>query len=185
MRKIILFNMVTLDGYFARTNGGIEWHQVDDEFNQFAVEQLDSAGGLIFGRVTYELMADYWPTLAALEDDPIVAGRMNAVEKYVFSRTLGEAAWNNTRLINADAAGEGARLKQPDGGDLFVFGSANLAETFLSAGLIDEFRIMVNPVVLGSGKPLFKGVKDRLNLRLMKTRTFGNGNVLLVYQPVI
>ena len=183
MRKVILFNLITLDGFFAGPNGEIDWHHVDEEFNEFAAEQLDSTDGLMFGRVTYQLMASYWPTEAALTDDPIITGKMNAMPKIVFSRTLAKAEWNNTRLVKENIAEEISKLKQQPGRDLFLFGSADLAATLTQLGLIDEYRIIVNPVVLGSGKPLFKDVQHRLELKLVKTRTFRNGNVLLYYQP--
>ena len=183
MRKIILFNMVTLDGFFAGPNGEIDWHNVDEEFNEFAIDQLKTAGGLIFGRVTYQLMAGYWPTAAALSDDPVVADRMNSIAKIVFSRTLDQADWNDTRLVKEDAAGEISRLKQQPGKDLFIFGSANLASTFTNLDLIDEYRIMVSPVILGKGRPLFEGIQAKLDLELLNTKTFRNGNVLLYYEP--
>ena len=108
---------------------------------------------------------------------------MNRVPKIVFSRTLEKAEWNNTRLIKDHVAEEILKLKQQPGRDLALFGSANLMSTLMQLDLIDEHRIMVNPVILGSGNPLFKRTKDKLNLKLIKTRTFGNGNVLLCYQP--
>ncbi|MDD5371733.1 MAG: dihydrofolate reductase family protein, partial [Anaerolineaceae bacterium] len=129
MRKIILFNMITLDGFFAGPDGNIDWHKVDEEFNDFAVQQLHTAGGLIFGRVTYQLMAGYWPTPAAVHDDPIVADLMNTIPKTVFSRTLNQADWDNTRLVKTDAAGEVSRLKGEPGKDVFIFGSGNLASS--------------------------------------------------------
>lgn len=183
MRKVILFNMVTLDGFFEGPNGEIDWHKVDEEFNQFAIDQLNSVDVLLFGRVTYELMASYWPTPAATADDPIVAEKMNTMSKIVFSRTLEKAEWQNTRLAKENVVEEITRLKQQPGQDLIIFGSADLTATFIQHGLIDEYRIMVNPVVLGNGKPLFKGIKDKFNLKLLKTKTFSSGNVLLYYQP--
>jgi len=128
-------------------------------------------------------MAKYWPTPAAATDDPIVADKMNRLPKIVFSRTLSSVDWQNTRLVKGNMAEEISKLKQQPGKDLIIFGSANLAATFIQHGLLDEFRIMVNPVVLGNGKPLFKGIKIKLNLKLLKTKTFGSGNVLLYYQP--
>jgi dihydrofolate reductase len=183
MRKIIVFNMVTLDGFVAGPSGDIDWHRVDEEFNQFAIAQLDAAGGLIFGRVTYELMAGYWPTPLALEDDPIVAHQMNILPKIVVSRTLERADWHNTRLIKANFATELKQLKQQSGSDLFVFGSANLVASLIREDLIDEYRILVNPVVLGSGQPLFQDFRPPLHLKLIRTETFQNGNVMLVYTP--
>jgi dihydrofolate reductase len=176
--------MVTLDGFFEGPNGEIDWHNVDEEFNEFAVNQVNTADGLIFGRVTYELMASYWPTPAAQADDPIVAEKMNTMPKIVFSRTLNTVEWNNTRLVKGDAAEEISKIKQQPGRDLLIFGSADLASNLTNLGLIDEYRIMVNPVVLGKGNPLFKDIKEKLNLRLLRTKTFSNGNVLLYYEPV-
>ena len=176
--------MVTLDGFFAGPNGEIDWHVVDEEFNEFAIEQLNTVDVLLFGRKTYELMASYWPTPAAATNDPIVADKMNRLPKIVFSRTLSSVQWQNTRLVKENIAEEIAKLKQQPGKDLIIFGSSDLAVTFIQYGLLDECRIMVNPVVLGSGKPLFKGIKDRLNLNPLRTKTFRSGNVLLYYEPV-
>jgi dihydrofolate reductase len=174
---------VTVDGFFEGPHGEIDWHTVDDEFNEFAIDQLHSAGGLIFGRVTYQLMASYWPTPAALTDDPTVAGLMNAIPKIVASRTLETVAWNNTRLVKTDFAEEIRLLKQQESRDLFIFGSGNLAATLTRQGLIDEYRLIVSPIVLGSGKPLFNDIGRPLPLKLLKTKSFRNGNILLYYQP--
>ncbi len=168
MRKVILFNMVTLDGFFAGPNGEIDWHNVDDEFNEFAIDQLNSAGGLFFGRKTYQLMQSYWPTPAAVEGDPIVADKMNNLPKFVFSSTLDKAEWNNTRLVESNIVAAILELKQQPGKDLFLFGSADLAVTLIQHGLIDEFRVMVNPVVLGKGMPLFKDVNHVLKVERIK-----------------
>jgi dihydrofolate reductase len=183
MRKLSMFNAVTLDGYFEGPDHDISWHNVDAEFNEFAIKQLDELGGLLFGRVTYQLMASYWPTPTGIQDDPVVAGLMNSLPKVVFSRTLEKADWNNTRLIKENSAAETAKLKQQPGKDLAIFGSSDLAVSLIPHDLIDEIRIMVNPVVLGRGKPLFQGIKNTLKVKLTRTRTFRNGNVLLYYQP--
>jgi len=186
MRKLFSFNMVTLDGFFEGPNREIDWHNVDTEdgeFNEFAIEQLNAMDTLLFGRVTYQLMASYWPTPAAIEGDPIVADLMNRLPKVVVSRTLEKAEWNNTRLIKDHIAEEILKLKQQPGKDIALFGSANLMSTLMQMDLIDEHRIMVNPVILGDGNPLFKKTKDRQNLKLIRTRTFRSGNVLLCYQP--
>ncbi len=182
MRKIVLFNMVTLDGFFEGPNGEIDWHNVDEEFNDFAIQQLNTADGLIFGRKTYQMMASYWPTQVALADDPIVAGKMNSIPKLVFSRTLERADWNNTRLVKGDAAPEIARLKQEPGQNWYIFGSANLAASLIAQCLVDEFRLMINPLILGSGRPLFQNGQDRQKLKLKHARTFQNGNVLFYYE---
>ncbi len=181
---MILFNMASLDGYFAGPNGDITWHNVDAEFNDFAIAQLKSAGGLIFGRLTYELMAGYWPTETALRNDPEVAGLMNGLPKIVFSRTLERAEWANTRMVKGEMADEMRRLKAAPGKDLLVLGSASLAGTLTRLGLIDEYRVMVNPVLLGGGSPLFQGIAGKLNLKLLSARSFRSGNLLVAYQPV-
>jgi dihydrofolate reductase len=182
-RKVIFFNHASLDGFFAGPNGELDWPRVDDEMHQYAIGSAQAGGGLIFGRITYEMMASYWPTPAALEADPLVAERMNAMPKYVFSRTLEEASWNNTTLIREDAGGAIARLKQEPGPGLTILGSANLAGSLHDKRLIDEYFILVNPIVLGQGRPLFEGVSERLPLRLCSTRTFPGGAVMLVYEP--
>jgi dihydrofolate reductase len=184
MRKVFLFMMVTLDGFFEGPNQEIDWHNVDEEFNEFAIHQLDDVDTLLFGRVTYQLMASYWPTQFAKENDPIVADKMNTVSKIVFSKTLDKAEWTNTRLVKEHIAEEVSKLKHEPGRDLAIFGSSALTVSLLQMGLLDELRIMVNPVVLGSGKPLFKGIHEKLDLKLLKTKTFRSGNVLLYYQPI-
>ncbi len=183
MAKVIVFNMITLDGYMAGPAGEIDWHHVGEEFNDFAIQQLEEIGALLFGRVTYEMMASYWPTPNALAGDPVVAKKMNALPKVVFSRSLQAADWQNARLVKGDAAAEVARLRQQPGKDLFIFGSADLANALIQKNLIDEYRLMVNPVVLGSGKPMFGHLGQPLKLDLINSRTFQNGNVLLVYRP--
>ena len=180
MRNVVLFMMTTLDGYYEGPNHDRDWHNVDDEFNEFAVAQLDAMGGLLFGRVTYEMMASYWPTDAAQADDPQVASRMNAMPKFVFSRTLRGADWTNTTL-RRDAEESVLQLKQEPGKDLIVMGSGTLAASLAKRGLIDEYRIMVNPVVLGGGTTFFGGIEQPQQLTLRETRTFASGNVLLTY----
>jgi dihydrofolate reductase len=181
MRKLLMFNMVSLDGFFAGPRGEIDWHTVDEEFNKFASEQLEAVDVLVFGRSTYQMMASYWPSPQAARNDPEVAEKMNAKSKVVFSKTLEKAEWANTRLAKGNLAGEISGLKGQPGRDLIVFGSANLAAGLTRLGLIDEYRIMVNPVVLGSGRGLFAGLEERLPLKLVKTKRFRSGNVLLTY----
>ena len=183
MRKLSVFNLVTLDGYFAGPGGDISWHNVDEEFQELANAASNSGNTLLFGRVTYELMAGYWPTPEAIREDPIVAAGMNSSEKVVFSRTLKKAEWNNTRLVNGDPVAEVRGLKHGSGHDLTVLGSGSIVSQLAQDGLIDEYEILLNPVVLGGGKTMFEGVKDRFKLRLESSRVFGNGNVLLLYAP--
>lgn len=182
MSKLFSFNMITLDGYFEGAKWDLSWHNVDAEFNEFAIAQLNEIGTLLFGRVTYEGMAGYWSSPDAAKDDPIVAGLMNKIPKAVFSKTLNKAEWSNTRLIKDHVADEILKLKKQSEKDVAVFGSANLMSELMLMDLIDEHRVMVNPVVLGKGTPLFQ-TKDKLALKLLKTKTFKSGNVLLYYAP--
>jgi len=184
MRKVILFNLMTLDGFFEGSQHDLNWHNVDDEFNQFSLEQLSSTDGLIFGRVTYQLMAGYWSTKEAREEDPVVTEWMNKLPKYVFTRTLDRVEWVNSHLVKGDAVFELGRIKGQPGRDLFIFGSADLSTSLIQNDLIDEYRVLVNPILLGKGTPLFKGLKEPVSLQHLSTRTFRNGNVLLIYQPV-
>ena len=183
MRKLLMSMMVTLDGYFAGPNGEIDWHNVDAEFNEYADELLTSVDALVFGRVTYQMMASYWPTPYANDDDPIIAAKMNATSKVVFSHTLETVEWNNTTLVKGRLEDEVARLKQAPGKDIALFGSGSLVSALTQHHLIDEYRVIVNPVVLGQGRPLFEGLSDRVRLQLLRTQPFRSGNVLLVYQP--
>jgi dihydrofolate reductase len=182
MRKIFSFNMASLDGFFEGPNHELDWHNVDQEFHLFAIEQTSPLDAIIFGRKTYQLMESYWPTPAALADDPEVANLMNNLPKIVFSRTLETVDWNNTKLVNGDAADELISLKQQPGRDLAIFGSADLMSSVMH--IIDEHRVMINPVVLGRGNPLFKDRDTPMKLQLVNTRQFDSGNVLLTYQPL-
>ncbi|GAA3442416.1 dihydrofolate reductase family protein [Planomonospora venezuelensis] len=176
--------MVTLDGYFEGRDHDLSWHNTDEEFNEFSLGQLDEAGTLMFGRLTYQMMAEFWPTPAGKKADPAVAERMNGTDKIVVSRTLDRTEWANTRIISRDAARELTRLKQEPGKDIAILGSSNLTASVLQMGLLDELRIMMNPVILGGGAPLFGDTTSRIDLKLLKTRTFGSGNVLHSYRPV-
>src|SRR5512138_15572 len=167
MRKVIFFNLTSLDGYFEGPNRDINWHHVDEEFNDFAIQQTGEFGALLFGRVTYELMASYWPTEAAKRDDPTIAGLMNSLPKVVFSNTLNKVEWENTKLVKDNYVEEVSKLKEQPGKDIAIFGSSDLTVTFIDLGLIDEFRIMINPVVLGGGKPILNGIKSQLELKLI------------------
>ncbi|TGM95235.1 dihydrofolate reductase family protein [Leptospira yasudae] len=182
MKKVILQQMISLDGYFEGPQRSIDWHVVDEEFNEYAVDFLNSVDTLLFGRVTYELMVGYWTTADALRDDPIVAAKMNELRKVVYSKTLKKADWNNTKLISSNLIEEIRALKNEPGKDVAIFGSSDLSVPLVEEGLIDELRIFVNPVLLGGGKPLLQGIHQRIKLKLTQTRTFRSGNVLLYYQ---
>lgn len=183
MRKVIASEMVTVDGFFAGPNAEIDWHNVDEEFNDYAIELINSIDAILFGRVTYEGMASYWPTPEAITTDPIIANKMNTTAKVVFSKTLDKAGWENTTLVTGDAAEEVAKLKHLPGKDMVIYGSGKLVSSLTRAGLIDEFRLVVSPVVLGSGMSLFKGVTESVKLRLTGSKVFQSGNVLLCYEP--
>jgi dihydrofolate reductase len=187
MRKLIVFNHVSLDGYFVDMNGDMSWAKADHqdvEWNSFVAENASGGGALVFGRITYELMASFWPTPFAIESMPVVAAGMNSMPKVVFSRTLDQASWNNTTLVKGDPAEEMRKIKRSPGEDMAILGSGRIVSQLAQERLIDEYQIVVNPVVLGAGRTLFDGAKQNLSLKLTKTRAFGNGNVLLCYEPM-
>ncbi len=182
MRKIVVFNNVSLDGFIADRNGDMRWaHKQDPEWNSFTGENASLPGQLLFGRITYDLMASYWPTPLAMQNNPVVAEGMNNLRKVVFSRTMDKASWQNTTLVKGEIAVEVRKMKEEHGEDMVVLGSGSIVSQLAQEGLIDAYQIVVNPVVLGRGKTMFEGVKDKIGLKLTKTRTFGNGNVLLCY----
>ena len=187
MRRLVVFNNVSLDGYFVDMNGDMSWAKnpiPDAEWDAFGAENAKGGGTLLFGRVTYELMASYWPTPLAAQNDPVVAKHMNSLPKVVFSRTLDRASWSNTKLVTDDMVAEIRRMKRQPGEDMAILGSGSIVSQLAQEGLVDEYQIVVNPVVLGAGRTLFDGVKERLPLKLTRTRAFGNGNVLLCYEPM-
>jgi dihydrofolate reductase len=182
VKKTILQMLVSLDGYVEGPNQEIDWHLVDDEFNAYAVDMLEKTDVLIMGRKTYDLMAGYWPT--ATGNDPVVKEQMNRTPKLVFSRTLTTVAWENSRLASGSILEEVTRLKNSPGDGQLSVGGSSLAASFLELGLIDELRIIVTPMLLGGGLTLLDGIKKRHPLKLLSTRTFRSGNVVLIYQPV-
>ena len=184
MRKLVVFNMVSLDGFFVDRKGDMSWaHKNDAEWNAFVNENASGNGVLVFGRITYELMASYWPTPMALENSPVVAKGMNDMPKIVFSRTLDNASWSNTKLVKGDLAAEMRKLKKEPGPDMVILGSGSIVSQLAQQNLIDEYQIALSPIVLGNGRTMFEGVKEKLNLKLTKSRTFGNGTVFACYQP--
>jgi dihydrofolate reductase len=185
MRKLLVFNNVTLDGFIADVNGDMSWaHSQDPEWQAFIAENAKGESQMLFGRKTYDLMASFWPTPQAIQAMPGVAETMNKSPKVVFSRSLDKATWSNTTLVKGDPAAEVRRLKNEPGPGMVIFGSGTIVSLLAQEGLIDEFQIVVIPVVLGQGKSMFTGIKHKLPLKLIKTRIFGNGNVLLCYEPV-
>lgn len=183
MRKVILMMQVSLDGFFEGPERDLSWHRVDDELHRHFNDELRTMGAFLDGRVTYELMAGFWPTA---DEDPSTpapmtefAGIWRDMPKIVYSRTLASAGWN-TEVVRDVVAEDVARLREQPGGDL-ALGGANLSASFRRLGLIDEYRIYVHPVLIGRGTPLFQGTDAMTALRLLESRTFGNGVVLLRY----
>lgn len=186
MRKLIVFNRVTLDGYFVGAIGDFSWARSgndDPEYSAFVAENARGEAQLLFGRVTYELMASYWPTPMADQHDPIVAARMNSMQKVVFSRTLDQALWSNARLVKGDMVAEIRRMKDEPGPGMAILGSGSLVPQLAPEHLIDEYQMVMDPVALGKGRTMFEGIREQLTLKLTKTRTFKNGKVLLCFEP--
>jgi dihydrofolate reductase len=184
MRRLTVFNNVSLDGYFTDADGDMSWaHNDDPEWNAFASENASGGGALLLGRVTYELMASFWPTPRAMEMMPEVAKGMNSMPKLVVSRTLREPAWSNTTLVKSDLPAAVRQLKGEPGPDIAILGSGSIVSQLAQERLIDEFQIVVHPIALGSGRTLFEGLHGTLRLERTKSRSFGNGNVLACYEP--
>ncbi|ODT06242.1 MAG: riboflavin biosynthesis protein RibD [Mesorhizobium sp. SCN 65-20] len=180
MRKIVVWNVMTLDGYFEGTEPwDLSFHNLvwGAELEALSLAQGEELGTLLFGRKTYEGMASYWT-----KETGAIADMMNNSEKAVASRTLKEATWNNSRLLDGDIVEAVERLKREPGKDIFVFGSADLLDTLLAHGLVDEYRLCIAPVVLGAGNPLFKPGRE-LAMKLTQTTTLKNGGVILRYLP--
>ncbi|WP_194775717.1 dihydrofolate reductase family protein [Pararhodonellum marinum] len=179
MRKLIMWNIISLDGYFEGNHSwDLPFHLTvwGPELEKLSIEQLHSADYLIFGRVTYEGMAAHWT-----KEEGEIADLMNAIPKIVFSKTLNSANWHNTTLIKDNAPAEIRKLKEQGGKDLYVFGSANLSETFIDNNLFDEYRIGIAPVILGSGRPLFRHGIGSKNLSLVSVQQLLTGGVVLKY----
>lgn len=183
MAKLYSFLLVTLDGYYAGPNDEFDWPNVGEEFVDFAVNQNAGVDTLLFGRVTYLGMADFWTQPEVIQNDPIAAF-MNSVPKVVFSSSLEKADWNNSTLVTGDPGEAIKELRDKAVKDLALFGSPTFTMSLLDQGLVDELRVMVNPILLGGGKSLFTGLARRVPLRLVRTTTFSSGNVLLTYHPI-
>ena len=185
--RLVVFNSVSLDGYFTDARGDMSWARKDEhdaEWNAFVEDNARGGGTLVFGRITYEMMASFWPTPMAAAMMPAVAERMNSLPKVVFSRTLHTATWNNTTLVKGDIAAEVREMKRQPGMDMAILGSGSIVSQLAQEHLIDEYQVVVTPVALGGGRTMFEGVKKRLLLKLTRTRAFANGNVLLCYEPI-
>src|SRR5690242_2514695 len=158
MRRLTVFEHVSLDGYFVDGQGDMRWAyrpEPDPEWDAYVAGNASGEATLVFGRVTYQMMAGYWPTPIAMEQQPKVANRMNALDKLVFSRQLDKADWQNTRLVRGDGVAEMRKLKQERGQGMVILGSGSLVVQFAAAGLIDEYQLVVNPRAIGAGRTLF------------------------------
>ncbi len=183
MRQVIVSNVVSLDGFIESSQCEIDWFKVNDEFMAYAVNMLNAADTILFGRKTYQMMAAYWPLEENIKGDPLVANKMNTLEKIVFSKTLDNVEWNNSRLIKDNIITQVQKLKQQPGKDILILGSGTIVSALMQAGLIDECRLIVIPVILGAGNAMFRDVRERIYLDLEKTKTFSNGTILLYYKP--
>ncbi|QNK57311.1 dihydrofolate reductase family protein [Paenibacillus sp. PAMC21692] len=181
-RKIILDLAVTLDGFIEGKNGEVDWCIMDSEmeFNHF-LDQIDT---ILYGRKSYDLWGQYTPEIDHSDSDKELWGLYHSKKKYVFSRTQ-RGTDDNVIFINDGILEEAAKLKNEPGKDIWLYGGASLITTFINLGLVDEFRLSVHPVVLGEGKPLFTDIKQRLNLKLVHTRTFSSGVVQLIYHSLL
>src|SRR5688572_10900463 len=186
MRKLTVFNQVSLDGYFTDAKNDVSWaHKNDPEWIAFTAENAKNQGGttLLFGRITYEMMAGFWTTPEAMKSEPAVADGINSMPKVVFSRTLKNASWNNSKIVQGDLEAEVRKMKNEPGKNLVVMGSGTIVSQLAQAGLIDEYQLVVVPIVLGKGRTMFEGVDHRITLKLTRSRPFTNGNVVLYYPP--
>jgi dihydrofolate reductase len=185
MRKLVVFNQLSVDGYFVDSHRDMSWAKAsaDDEFNRFTSDRASGGGVLLFGRVTYELMASYWPTPQAAQALPVVAERMNRLPKVVFSRTMKQATWSNTTLVKDDMVGHIRKMKAAPGEGMAILGSGNLVSQLAETGVIDEYEFIVNPLALGSGRTIFEGITERLGLKLTQSRVFKSGKIFLSYAP--
>ncbi len=184
MRKLNSFTFVTLNGYFKGQKEDISWHKHGEEESKYAAEGAQSKSTLLFGRVTYEMMAGFWPTPEALKYNAEVAKGMNDSDKIVFSKTLKKATWHNTKVVKVDMIEEVKKMKQIPGNDMTLLGSGSILAQLAEAGLIDEYQIMIDPVAIEKGTTLFKGIEHQLDLKLTNTKVFKSGVVLLCYQPL-
>jgi dihydrofolate reductase len=185
MPRLVSFTSVSLDGYFTGKNDDIGWmHRGDDpDFQAFTADSAQGGGRLLFGRITYGLMEHYWPTAQAAQNESVVAERMTQLPKIVFSRTMHDARWRNTRLVSREMLAAVHRLKEEDGPDMVILGSGSIVCQLTEARLIDEYQIVIVPTALGEGRSLFHRIREPLNLKLLDTRSFPMGKLFLRYAP--
>jgi len=186
VRKLLVSNLVSVDGYLAAPGGDLSWFAVGPEFFTYANKLMQDVSAILFGRVTYEMMRDYWTDAEGTRDnDQVVVKQMNELPKYVFSHSLRHTPWGkwDNASVFADPAGSVAKLKAKSGKDMVIFGSGGLVSTLAEAGLIDEYRMVMNPVILGQGIPMFRGMQQRVPLKLVDSRVFDGNVVMLTYHP--
>lgn len=192
MRKIIMFNRVSADGYFADEHGGLDWTVPDDDLDREAAQGMPGAGAMLFGRKTYDIFEAFWPQAA--DEDPHAAGRrnpaikrmadwINAAQKIVFSKTKKQVTWQNSRLLPSFDPAEVAAWKREAGPDILVFGSGSIVSLLSQHRLIDEYRFIVGPLLLGKGQPMLRDMPQSLRLKLTELKQYGSGNVKLCYVP--
>ena len=185
MTKIIAYNFITLNGYYKGLNEDISWHRHGEEESQYSEDMLSLGNILVFGRKTYEHMAAFWPMPFARDMFPVVADGMNKAQKLVLtSNPLLDATWNNTKVISGDVVEKMKGLKQTSEKDMAVLGSGTIISLLSDSRLINEYQIMVDPVVIPFGISVFPGIRNNLNLQLTGTRTFKSGVVLLNYSLI-
>jgi dihydrofolate reductase len=190
MRKLVLFLHASLDGFVEGPNGAMDigWISYDGDLEKYAKEILSTADTVIWGRGTYQLMHGYWPSVpsnpSASQHERNHAEWIDKTAKIVFSTTLDKVEWNNSRLVKEDVEEEIKNLKQQPGKDMVILGSPRIAHHLMQLDLIDEYKITVSPVLIGSGLPLFQGLKEKVNLKLIENKTFDSGAIGLVYQSV-
>src|SRR5580765_4780708 len=186
MRKVITLMHLSLDGFAAAPDEGLDWTVMDDEMYPLAAKLFADVDTAIYGRKTYEGMYGYWPTVPgnpeSTPDERVHAEWVEHVAKVVFSTTLQRVDWNNSRLIKSDLAGEINTLKRQPGKSLMIFGSPRLVHAFMEHDLIDEYRLFIDPVLLGAGLPFFNHSADRIRLTLIESKTFRNGVVHVAYE---
>ncbi len=183
MRKIVLDTIVSLDGCYTDGKSEIDWFDFCDEDMTWSHDILTRAGTLVFGRTTYVDFSGVFPKMDAAKVgfDPYIVAQLNALPKVVFSKTLKEASWNPVTVVPSDPAKELARMKEGDGKDIVLLGSGSIAAAAVRAGLVDEYRLRVEPIILGSNRPLFADPKERRKLRLVKSWPFPSGVLGLHY----
>jgi len=182
MKKIIAFEWLSVDGFIGGPNGETDWFVWDQEIEKFAKEYQTTIDTMLFGRTTYEVMAAYWPTEVSVSEDKMITDFMNHTNKIVFSKTLEKVEWKNSTLHKEITPEEINKLKHEAGKDIIIYGSGSIVSQLMKFGLLDEFQIMINPVVLGKGKPLFQNIEEKSSLKLLNTRAFTGGSVLLNFQ---